>query len=505
MDKWLKILLLATPWTQSMTAITFSIPTPRSRRYGLSLNNRKRWKDVSTAYASKLISHGHDSFVRTAYPLHGQKYRNFTRVESISNELDTVPIKIVKSFAPSKYNPYILLRNPHIQTILGVFLRRNPYCTYIPKPTQELDVNDELQEALHLLPLVFQRIITGLIQTFIHLWQTNNANKSYSFWDERERIETADGDFFHVDYKWNNKNNEGKENIRHMIIILHGLESSSNSPLSIDMADAFSLSNFDVAFINFRGCSGVPNDTLGGYHAGFTDDLLLFLSIIRTRYGDGISLYLSGFSLGSNVVVKCLGELGIKAVSEFNIQGAAVMGCPFDLNIQYRRLVDDPFNRLVYTRTLLRTLKEKATHNLHKHCDGDESTSAFDYKKCRDANTIVGIEEGLIVPVFGFQDKFDYYNKSASISVMKDIAVPTLIINAADDPFFDSNYFPWDQDCDYGGSAPIKLIRTESGGHLGYIFHVESRSHEIEAVISSSSWICNELARFVKHVRDYKM
>jgi predicted alpha/beta-fold hydrolase len=115
----------------------------------------------------------------------------------------------------------------------------------------------------------------------------------------------------------------------------------------------------------------------------------------------------------------------------------------------------------------------------------------------------VDIEEGLIVPVFGFQDKFDYYNQSASISVMKNIAVPTLIVNAADDPFFDPTYFPWNQDCNRGGQAPIKLMRTEFGGHLGYIFHVGSRMDEME-IPASSSWICTELARFTKHVRDYK-
>jgi len=490
--------------SQPVTTMSFS-PSSSTRTTRYESNKIKSLKNIPRIHVDSVKHTTHSPFAkRRIHSLFVQdSCCEGTVMDSIgTNEQgNNLPrmMDIVKSFVPSEYKPYLFLRNPHVQTILGVFLRRNQSCAYIPRSLQrESDtLGDELQEALELLPRVSQVVITGLVQHF----QSKTTVKA-TFWDERERIDTFDGDFFHVDYKWNSVIHKGQKN-RHMVLILHGLESSSNSPLSIDMAQAFTYNGFDVAFINFRGCSGIPNDTLGGYHAGFTDDLLLFLSIIKKRWGDEISLYLSAFSLGSNAVIKCLGDLGTRAVSEFNIRGAAVMGCPFDLNIQYRRLVDDPFNRLVYTRTLLRTLKEKAIYNLYEHCDGDENTNLFDYKKCRDAETIVDIEEGLIVPVFGFQDKFDYYNQSASISVMKNIAVPTLIVNAADDPFFDPTYFPWNQDCNRGGQAPIKLMRTEFGGHLGYIFHVGSRMDEME-IPASSSWICTELARFTKHVRDYK-
>jgi predicted alpha/beta-fold hydrolase len=342
--------------------------------------------------------------------------------------------------------------------------------------------------------MVLQTVSSGLLEYF----QTKLLEKkSHSFWDERERIDTPDGDFFHVDYKWNADFPKAQKS-RHMVILLHGLESSSDSPLRLDMAEAFCHQGFDVAFINFRGCSGVPNDKLGSYHAGFTDDLLLFMTIMIQRWDqDGISLYLSGFSLGANVVMKCLGDLGTEAISKFNIRGAAVTGCPFDLKVQYLRLVDDPFNRMVYTRTLLRSMKEKAQYLLYKHSQGDENTKLFDYKKCRDAQTIVDIEEGLIVPVFGFHDKFDYYNKTASISVLKNIVVPTLVINAKDDPFLDPDYFPWDQDYNHGGQAPIKMVRTEFGGHVGYMFNIWAH----ETNIPCSSWVSSELARFAKHVQ----
>merc|ERR1712045_251125 len=100
------------------------------------------------------------------------------------------------------------------------------------------------------------------------------------------------------------------------------------------------------------------------------------------------------------------------------------------------------------------------------------------------ATTIDEIEDGLIAPVFGFEVKFDYYRKTASLPLLDEIAVPTFILNAADDPFFNPDFFPWEKDCDRGNNvvAPIKMQRTMTGGHLGFMFHRQSE-HELESSI----------------------
>ncbi len=126
----------------------------------------------------------------------------------------------------------------------------------------------------------------------------------------------------------------------------------------------------------------------------------------------------------------------------------------------------------------------------------------------------------MIAPLYGFEDKFDYFEKSASLTVVDDIAVPTFVINAADDPFFSQTFFPWHKDCENGGRAPLKLVRTEGGGHLGHLFHRLSKDDdndddnddyesisgegkdggEVGVDVPVASFALSELGRFLDHV-----
>ena len=117
------------------------------------------------------------------------------------------------------------------------------------------------------------------------------------------------------------------------------------------------------------------------------------------------------------------------------------------------------------------------------------------------ATTIAEIEDRMIAPLYGFKDKFDYFEKSASLPLIDSIAVPTFIINAGDDPFFDPTFHPIDKSVDGGGKAPIKMVRTKFGGHLGYLFHRLSDAEKKEK--RTSSWMPTELARFVRHIHNY--
>jgi len=415
--------------------------------------------------------------------------------------------KIASSFKPSKFKPLPLLKNRHLQTISGVFLRSDPNCAYITKES---------------------RILSSLLQTVAN--QKESQDLDCDFWDLRKRMDTPDGDFYHVDIKyavhhrqklsddgdhkfwW--RSNEGSKGT---VMVLHGLESNSNSTLSTDMADAYVNAGFDVAFLNFRGCSGVPNDTIGGYHLGFTDDLQHLLNHITSQQNgsnvDGGNnpkdpkwpIYLSGFSLGANVVLKALGELGESAQTMYNIRGASVTGAPFDQerNIHF---VDGPgFNRAIYATNFLRTMKVRAQDQLEKFCDGDVCTVDFDYEMGMKAKTIAEFENAFIAKVYGFTDNVDYYQQTSCIYFLDGIAVPTLVLNAADDPFFDPDFFPWEKGCDFrggDGTLPIKLVQTENGGHLGYMFHQPDGGDVVGSVGMKSSWMPTELARFVRHIHD---
>jgi len=384
--------------------------------------------------------------------------------ENSMNELKELQQRaghIASSFKPKDFNPIPVLRNCHIQTIGSFFVRDIPECAISVEPTATL---------LALLKL------------------SNQQTEVPPFWEERKRFNTPDGDFFDVDFKYST-------NSKGLVVIMHGLESNSKSSLTQQMARAFGSLDLDVCCINFRGCSGEPNLTVGGYHLGFTSDLVHFLGLLAPA---AQPIFLAGFSLGGNCVLKALGELEAAAVESYNIQGAATFCVPMDNERNAPCLGQPGINRLIYTNNLLRTLRLKAREQLDQFCNGDETTTLFDYFGAVNAATITDFDDAFIAPIYGFDNAMDYYRKTSSAYFLERIAVPTLILNAKDDPFMDTDYFPLEKSREHGGQAPVKMVQTSNGGHLGYVFHQLG----IGETVPETSWAPAEMARFLKHVMD---
>ena len=369
---------------------------------------------------------------------------------------------IASSFKQSHFNPIPMLSNSHIQTIGSFFLRDIPECAYVRDPTSTL---------------------------FAMLQASSNKKESSTFWEQRIRYDTPDKDFFDVDYKCVPCSKRG------LVIILHGLESNSKSSLTQQIAKAFGALGLDVCCLNFRGCSGEPNQTIGGYHLGFTADIVQLLDSLTPSTHP---IYLAGFSLGGNCVLKALGEMGVSAVESYNIQGAATFCVPLDNERNAPCLAQPGINRLIYTSNLLRTLRRKAQDQLDQFCNSDKSTPLFDYHGAVNAKTITEFDDAFIAPIYGFENATDYYRKTSSAYFLEKIAVPTLLLNSKDDPFMDPNYFPLEVSREHGGRAPVKMIRTNNGGHLGFVLH----QVKDEDVIPETSWGSAELARFIKHVME---
>lgn len=353
----------------------------------------------------------------------------------------------------------------------------------------------------------------GLTKVVTALANIQPKEDTCTFWDERQRITTScEQDFYTVDIKYAGERKTQYQSVesKGMVVLIHGLESNSNSTLSTDMGNAYVQDGFDVVCMNFRGCCGSPNESLGGYHLGFTEDLRHFLGLIGELAAtedddfDKRPIYLSGFSLGANVVVKCLGELGDSAMSLYNVHGAAVTGAPFDAERNIK-CVDAPgFNRAVYSANFLKTMKTRAQYQLDTFCDSDPLTPLFDYKGCMSATSIAEFENAFIAKVYGFEDNIDYYRSTSCYYYLPGVAVPLLIINAGDDPFFDPDFYPIEESVDGGSMAPIKMERTERGGHLGFLFHQLSDSEKKEER-PKASWMPTELARFITHVHNYEV
>ena len=313
-------------------------------------------------------------------------------------------------------------------------------------------------------------------------------------YDRRERWETPDGDFFHVDFLLCDGHPAATSSApRPLAIILHGLESTSWALLPRSMAKAYVRRGFDVLALNFRGCCGVDNLKPYSYHLGFTDDLTYVLRRLHAE-DPCRRVYLTGFSLGGNVILKCLGELGEDAV-RLGVEGAAVACVPFDA-VRSSSKIDTGFNRWVYAGNFLKTLKVKAAQKWKKHresLDGEElGEGPYDLERVLACSRIGDFDDEVIAKLHNFDGKVDYYTQSCSKQYLPRIRIPALVVNARDDPFINEKGLPTPEEV---GEGTVRLVYHKHGGHCGFLTGQEKIGHPEE-----ERWLPTELARFLKHV-----
>lgn len=265
----------------------------------------------------------------------------------------------------------------------------------------------------------------------------------------RHRLEMNDGDFLDLDWL------AGAEDAP-LVIVLHGLEGSSQAPYVLSFLGQIRRKNWRAAAVNFRGCSGHPNRLKMTYHSGKTEDLD-FLIHHFTREKANTPIFLVGYSIGGNILLKWLGEQGENARQK--VQKAAAISVPYDLT-EAARILDRGFNREVYTRSLLATLKRKA---LHKEKLFPGILNSEKVKRCR---TFEIFDREVTAPLNGFRDEKDYWQRSSSRHYLKHIRVETLLIHAEDDPFFPGALVPVGEIRD---SGHLTIVMPAKGGHVGFL------------------------------------
>jgi predicted alpha/beta-fold hydrolase len=266
--------------------------------------------------------------------------------------------------------------------------------------------------------------------------------RSVSVAYERERINTADKDFLDLDWLRNNANK--------LVIISHGLEGNSSRAYVKGMARAFFEKGFDVIAWNFRGCSDEMNRQLRFYHSGATDDLEAVVQHARQRgYAE---IYLVGFSLGGNLTLKYLGE----RTSHPEIIKAITFSTPLDLYSSCVK-ISKPINR-VYSNRFLTSLKDKI---LRKSLIVPE----LDLKGIETIDTLLAFDDRYTAPLHGFKNAMDYYHQCSSIHFIDTINIPTLIINAQNDPFLSDLCYPLEQCRNH---QFVKFENPRHGGHVGF-------------------------------------
>ena len=257
----------------------------------------------------------------------------------------------------------------------------------------------------------------------------------------RERWDTPDGDF--IDLDWAGTNGP-------LIALFHGLEGSSASPYARAITAQALAMGWRCVVAHFRGCSGELNRLPRAYHSGDSEEIKWVLNALSKKTEN---LYGCGISLGGNALLKYLGEHGDRAV----IRKAVSISAPLDLAAAGGAL-DAGLSREIYTRIFLGTLKRKAFEKLR------QGKIAVDARRLGRARTFWEFDDTVTAPLHGFLGADDYWARSSSGPWLAKIRIPTLVINARNDPFMPASAL----DAIGEPASSVVLEFPQSGGHAGF-------------------------------------
>lgn len=293
----------------------------------------------------------------------------------------------------SSYRPPILLKNNHVQTVVPTLFRK----------------------------------VDGINYT-------------------RERISTPDGDFIDIDISSISSDKA--------LILSHGLEGNSQRHYIKGMIKAFHNAGYDGIAFNMRGCSGVPNKRPETYHSGKTEDLHTVIQYIL-KHKNYKKISLVGFSLGANLTLKYVGEMGSTLHSK--VKSAVAISAPCDLissSIELHKA-----KNYIYAKRFLISLLKKM----------DEKRDIIPpeiWEKRNSIKTLRDFDNVFTAPLNGFRDAEDYWKKCSCKNFLSGITIPALIINSADDPILGTECYPIKE---AQSNKNLFLEITKHGGHMGYI------------------------------------
>ena len=264
---------------------------------------------------------------------------------------------------------------------------------------------------------------------------------------ERERIEMPDGDFLDLDWV--------KTGADRVVVLSHGLEGYTERSYMRGMARTLARHEWDVLAWNFRGCSGEPNRLMRSYHSGVSDDLDVVVRHALGAHGYGRAA-LVGFSLGGNITLKYLGEQSDRL--DARIRAAVTFSVPCALDAGAARI--DQNANWIYRERFLRDLRKKVQQ---KHALFPDDLDVTDLE---DIPTLRAFDDRYTAPIHGFKDAADYYARCSSLPLISHISIPTLLVNAIDDPFLPEACYPVEAARHH---RFFDLEMPRHGGHVGFV------------------------------------
>lgn len=293
-----------------------------------------------------------------------------------------------------------------------------------------------------------RRYRNGHYATFIPYLFGNIPKITY----KRERISTPDSDFLDIDYSLVDS--------KKVVILCHGLEGSASSSYVRLFAAHFNSNGWDAVAMNYRGCSGEMNKQLQMYNSGSSGDLHLVLQHIAAAYEE---IVLVGFSLGGNIVLKYLGEQ-VYNLDE-KISKAIAISTPLHLDDASRQLLK--WENILYQWKFLISLSTKIIKKKRQF------PREVNLRHLWKTTNLYKFDNHYTAPIFGYKDAEDYYTQNQSINWIDQVRIPSLILNALDDPFLGDLSYPKDVIADL---SDVYFCAPDYGGHVGFAYGRNDRS-----------------------------
>lgn len=265
-----------------------------------------------------------------------------------------------------------------------------------------------------------------------------------------ERLEMPDGDF--IDLVWDSTN--AHEQHKPIVVILHGLSGSVNSPYARGLITVLSRAGWRPVFMHFRGSSGEPNRLARYYHSGDTHDVAYVVNHLQQK-NPSVPIAAVGVSLGGNVILKWLGQTG----ANNPLLTAVAVSVPFELNLATQAM-NSGFSK-IYQYRLLRELRK----DIEKKFKSQNLPCPFDLERLSKVKNFHEFDDLVTAPLHHFADANDYYLQSSSRQYLHAISKPTLIIHAEDDPFMPKTVIPAAAEL----SSSTLLELSQQGGHVGFV------------------------------------
>ncbi|MEY2954347.1 MAG: hypothetical protein RLZZ401_2434 [Pseudomonadota bacterium] len=275
----------------------------------------------------------------------------------------------------------------------------------------------------------------------------------------RERWAAPDGDFVDVDWLVPHvvAGASGAPKPGTLLVLFHGLEGSSRSHYAEAFADYAARHAMAFAVPHFRGCSGEINWGPRAYHSGDHEEVGWILARLKALHqaAGGHDVVAVGVSLGGNALLRWAEEQGAHAAQV--VRAVAAVSSPVDLAAG-GHAIGQGFNRLVYTRMFLRSMKPKALRKLAQH------PGLFDRQALMAARDLFEFDNVFTAPLHGYKNTDDYWLRASAKPHLQQIKLPALVVNAKNDPFVPAHSLPRAGDV----GRHVTLWQPVHGGHVGF-------------------------------------